>query len=538
MQPIDADIRENIINSQGNIVISASAGTGKTYTTIQKIRHEIQRNGDFRTFAAITFTRKAAKEIENRLGVGRGEGFVGTNDTFVLQEVVYPFMYDVYGREYKKKMSPDYSNENRITNFNEGVNNILKNGKICKYYNNKQNFSFQLGLYILKKSDAAKLYLKSKYYRIYVDEYQDSDYDMHQFFMYICKDLGIDLFIVGDLKQSIYGWRGGFIDGFKNILQDGRFNGFELRHNFRSVIGIQNYANIFMEDVRKDFKKIDFDNSVCCFAYMNRKYALEEIAQWLDKEKNCAFLIRKKVDGKKWALDLKENGLDFILIPASPLDDSELESEHVWIVRLLAFFLLREIYSEYDFYDEIPNSDAYNFVYIRGLLQQIEANRLEHDVFKEKVFLLYEYLGYDFNINVDNEVEKLFEIICEDQYISTYNPEKYEHVITTIHAAKGLQYKQVIIIAEDYNLDTDDNNLHYVAVTRPEQRLLVLCNWNEKLGKEYCKKIESNVQAINEMGIHIKRQDIAECINSIEFLSEENTLISASACELNNINLI
>lgn len=518
MQPIDGDIREKIINSDGNIVISASAGTGKTYTTIQKIKYEIQKNYDFRTFSAITFTRKAAKEIETRLGSEKGEGFVGTNDTFVLQEVIRPFMYDVYGREYKKEIRPDYSNANRIRHFDDGIINLRKNGNICKYYNNKENFTFQLGLDILRKSEAARLYLQSKYYRIYIDEYQDSDYDMHEFFMYICKKLGVNLFIVGDLEQSIYGWRGGYIHGFKKILQNDSFHRFELKHNFRSVIGIQNYANIFMEDARKDFQKIEFDDSVHCFAYKMKKYALEKVEQWLDKDKNCAFLIRRRDEGKEWASDLQRKGLDFTFIPSSPLDNSELESEHIWIARLVALFLLKEIYSEYDFYDEIPNSDAYNFAHIRKLLQQIENNRLEYEKFKENVFTLYEYFGYEFNTKVDKEIETLFEVICDSQYFSTYNPDKFEHVITTIHASKGLQYKQVIILAENYDLDdNEDSNLHYVAVTRPEQRLLVLCNFQERCGQKYCSKIESNVRAINQLGINIKRQDIAKCINSIEF---------------------
>ena len=70
----------------------------------------------------------------------------------------------------------------------------------------------------------------------------------------------------------------------------------------------------------------------------------------------------------------------------------------------------------------------------------------------------------------------------------------------------------------NYDLDdNEDSNLHYVAVTRPEQRLLVLCNFQERCKKKYCSKIESNIRAINELGINIKRQDIAKCINSIEF---------------------
>lgn len=518
MQPIDGDIREQIINSNGNIVITASAGTGKTYITIQKINYEIQKNLGFQTFSAITFTRKAAKEIETRLGKEKGEGFVGTNDTFVLQEVIRPFMYDVYGREYKKEIRPDYSNEHRIRSFDDGIINIRDTGNICKYYNNKINFTFQLGLDILKKSEAARLYLQSKYYRLYIDEYQDSDFDMHEFFMYICKNLQINLFVVGDLKQSIYGWRGGYIEGFKNILKDNSFNRFELKHNFRSVVGIQNYANSFMEDVRKDFQEASFDDSVHCFAYKTKKYALDKIDQWLDRGENCAFLIRKRDEGKAWAEELNLRGMDFIFIPSSPLDDPELESEHVWIARLLAYFLLQETYSEYDFYDEIPNSDAYNFSSIRKILGQIENIRSDYENFKENVHQLYQYLGYTFNTKIDKETEKLYEVICDEQYFSTYNQGKFHHVITTIHASKGLQYNQVIILAENYNLDdAEDLNLHYVAVTRPEKRLLVLCDFLNAFGKKYCREIESNVKAINELGIGIRRQDIANCINSEEF---------------------
>lgn len=63
-------------------------------------------------------------------------------------------------------------------------------------------FIFQLALEILQKSTACQLYLKAKYFKIYVDEYQDCDKDMHALFMYICEILNIDTFVVGDEKQS------------------------------------------------------------------------------------------------------------------------------------------------------------------------------------------------------------------------------------------------------------------------------------------------------------------------------------------------
>ena len=64
MQPIDQETRDKIILQEGNIVISASAGTGKTHTTIVKIKHDIENNQSFSTYGAITFTKKAVKEIE------------------------------------------------------------------------------------------------------------------------------------------------------------------------------------------------------------------------------------------------------------------------------------------------------------------------------------------------------------------------------------------------------------------------------------------------------------------------------------------
>src|SRR5690606_3618831 len=109
--------RNLAITENGNIVISASAGTGKTYTTIQRIISDKESNQSYQTFAAITFTRKAAKEIQSRLGPNVGGGFVRTNDTFVLTEIIQPFMYDVYGKECKGDLKTDYTDENQVSSF-------------------------------------------------------------------------------------------------------------------------------------------------------------------------------------------------------------------------------------------------------------------------------------------------------------------------------------------------------------------------------------------------------------------------------------
>lgn len=64
----DNKIRESILTTEGNIVIAADAGTGKTYMTVERIKHDVMKIDNYQTYAAITFTNKAAKELMNRLG--------------------------------------------------------------------------------------------------------------------------------------------------------------------------------------------------------------------------------------------------------------------------------------------------------------------------------------------------------------------------------------------------------------------------------------------------------------------------------------
>ena len=68
-----------------------------------------------------------------------------------------------------------------------------------------------------------RLYLQAKYFKIYIDEYQDCDKSMHKFFMYLCDELNIETFVVGDEKQSIYIWRGAYPEAFKSIWNKPNF---------------------------------------------------------------------------------------------------------------------------------------------------------------------------------------------------------------------------------------------------------------------------------------------------------------------------
>lgn len=511
MQLIDINDRDLSITEKGNIVISASAGTGKTYTTIQRIISDKESNKSYQTFAAVTFTRKAAKEIQSRLGPNVDGGFVGTNDTFVLTEIIQPFMYDVYGKECKGDLKTDYTDENQVSSFEKGVNKVKETRVICKYENQHENFAFQLALDILKKSESARMYLMSKYYRIYIDEYQDSDIDMHKFFMYLADDLGIPLFIVGDEKQSIYSWRGAYSTGFTSLFTKAGFKKFKLMHNFRSVKAIQNYANIFLADVRENVDLVEFDGEVQLLKFVSDNEATTFIKEWLDTSKNCAFLNYGNNDAKKWAENLNSIGLDFKYISTSPLDFSNMESEHIWVSRALANYYYNSSYSEYDFWDETITPERYKIAELRDKIKSIFEQIKDSDEFIKKATELYNYLEYGDDVEkIYKEIEVLYKVVTDEEYEATYNQSKYKHTSGTIHSSKGLEFKQVIINAENYIFNDDENRyVHYVAVTRAENRLLIIAK-NGCRSSRYIEELNNSINETIKIGKEISIDSIVK----------------------------
>lgn len=127
-------------------------------------------------------------------------------------------------------------------------------------------------------------------------------------------------------------------------------------------------------------------------------------------------------------------------------------------------------------------------------------------------FLIYQ--GYDKSTpNLDQTIDTLFNVLNDYKYFNTYNQDLFKQVVTTIHSAKGLEYKQIIIFADNYNFKDDDNRfLHYVAVTRPEEKLLILCDGNYSFNN-YMSKINNAIGETKKLGIEIEVDDITKIMN-------------------------
>lgn len=480
-------IQREIIEKQGNLAVRASAGTGKTHTMVNKILNEIENNKSHKVIAAITFTIKAANEINERISIDTSHHFIGTNNSFVVEEIIKPFMKDAYGKEFDIEMETDYSV--RGNDFEDCVKTLKENAIICSYRNSKKNFIFDLALKILKKSEASQLYLKSKYFKIYIDEYQDCDNSMHQLFMYICDELNIDVFIVGDEKQSIYMWRGAHPDAFMSVFEKTNFNNISMNENFRSCIQIQNYSNLLCEETKHLYIKTDNLGEILLISSTANNWVKDTIGS-IDSSKSTALLRYRNNDAQNGAEQLSINGIEFKYIPTPPIN--YITTTTSWLYNSVAKYVILEKYSVYDLISEIPvegNEDKAIVSILKKKLERIYETINKENLFYDSVNELADYLGYETRLD---ELSKLFNTISDEQFHVAFDYNSFKNIAITFHSSKGLEFDQVIIFAEDYRLDNLESIYnHYVAVTRAKDKLIIvsLNNNNSNIYRANIEKI-------------------------------------------------
>ena len=463
-------VQEKIVNTSGNLIVRASAGTGKTFTMVQKIAKEIEDNHSHKVIAAITFTIKAAQEIKDRLTVDTFRHFIGTNNSFAVEEVIKPFVVDVFGEEYDLDINTDYYL--KVNTFQEAMDKLKTEGVICSLRDNRQNFVFDLAQKIVENSLACRLYLQSKYFKIYIDEYQDCDCSMHKFFMYLCDVLCIDTFVVGDEKQSIYIWRGAYPQAFTSISKKPNFKEIFMGDNYRSCQQIQNYSNLLCKETRDLYKETDDLGGIIWLCTPYNSWAKNTIDH-IDMNKRVALLRFRNDNASNGADELTANGADFVFIRHAPITD--ITTNAAWLYLAIAKYLIVEKYSVYNLISEIPvegNESKKVVSTIKRFLLEIEESLDSKESFCTHVNELAEYLNCD---TPKKHIMKLYETVVNDCYHAAFEPEKYDHISITFHSSKGLEFDQVIIFADDYTIKTmSDVYNHYVAATRAKDRLVIV----------------------------------------------------------------
>lgn len=106
--------------------------------------------------------------------------------------------------------------------------------------------------------------VRNRYKLVFVDEYQDTNPVQEAIVSRLAN--ADNLFMVGDVKQSIYGFRGCepaiFVDKYERYKADGSGRVEELNDNFRSNSEILNFVNIVFDGIMTpSFGKVDYKNT-------------------------------------------------------------------------------------------------------------------------------------------------------------------------------------------------------------------------------------------------------------------------------------
>jgi len=343
--------KEAIIDIDGPCLIVAGAGSGKTRVLTTRVIHIVKEKKAWpNQILCVTFTNKAAREMQNRISKSLNEKIsslpwlgtfhsvcakllrrhadaVGLNSSFTIvdQEDQLRLIKNISKAENIdiKKISPKF-----ILSFinqwkNKGLlpkDVIAKKGvplekailSVYKFYQEKLKIlnSCDFGDLILlcvvmfkDNPDILNLY-KNNFKYILVDEYQDSNYIQSKW-LNLLTNQNNNICCVGDDDQSIYSWRGAeirnFLD-FSKIYKNAKV--IKLEQNYRSTQNILSAASgLISKNNDRLGKKLWSDNKdgelVKLNCYKNGKDEAVGISDTIEKKlkkkyslNNIAILVR------------------------------------------------------------------------------------------------------------------------------------------------------------------------------------------------------------------------------------------------------
>ncbi|MBQ7772319.1 MAG: UvrD-helicase domain-containing protein [Bacteroidales bacterium] len=279
----------------GPVLIVAGAGSGKTRVLTSRIAYILERGCDPSRILALTFTKKAASEMKERIALLVGERkarklYMGTfHSVFIRflrefsESLGYPSTFTIYDtsdsvsaiKTCLKELQLDekvYKPKDVLSRISMAKNNLVtasayrrnptvlqndaaaRKPRICDIYDLYAVKCRQAGVMdfddillnmniLLRDNPAALESIAGRFDYIMVDEYQDTNFSQYlilkklsQFHKNIC--------VVGDDSQSIYAFRGAKIENILNFKKDyPEHHIFRLEQNYRSTRTIVDAAN-------------------------------------------------------------------------------------------------------------------------------------------------------------------------------------------------------------------------------------------------------------------------------------------------------
>lgn len=235
------------IDCNGNVVVTARPGSGKTFTLARMIAKESSHLLSYQGVIAISYTNKASDELKDRckrLGVERRLSFFGTIDSFCMGQIVAPFASHITHKTVNLSLIEDelcleWENLKNRAMDDEGLRHF-----ILKSFRNGSLPIGALGpaaLLILEMAPQAKAFVKARYTAVFIDEYQDCGTYQHLLMKKLIS-LGLRGIAVGDIDQAIFRFARKSPDHLREFLTSAEFHHFQITKNHRCDKSIQAYS--------------------------------------------------------------------------------------------------------------------------------------------------------------------------------------------------------------------------------------------------------------------------------------------------------
>jgi ATP-dependent DNA helicase Rep len=298
LNTLNAPQREAVKYLDGPLLVLAGAGSGKTRVITQKISYLIDEAGySPKEIAAITFTNKAAREMQERVGkimLGKSTkgltiatfhslglqmlraeaallgykpqfSILDSSDTF---KIVADILVTTDKQLLRKTQYQISAWKNAFINADQAkaqADEELTHAAAKVYGLYQQTLRayqavdfddlIKLPVELFAEHDSALNKWQRKLQYLLVDEYQDTNACQYKLIKMLTGVRG-QFTAVGDDDQAIYGWRGADVENLHQLTKDfSKLKVIKLEQNYRSTVRILRAANAVISNNPKLFDK-------------------------------------------------------------------------------------------------------------------------------------------------------------------------------------------------------------------------------------------------------------------------------------------
>lgn len=528
--------REAVQSDKNVVIIIAGPGTGKTRTLTARVQYLVHnKHIEPASLLALTFTKKAAQEMRERLS-GECDGVaISTFHALAYDELVKNRKVRI-GTEWEitecvKQVIADCRARKMQISVKEVEKIIaLRNGKST---NDKSKFV--LSAYdriksekdIMDYDDLLIEYLSivktrpPQYAHILVDEFQDTNMVQYEILTALTKHRDAHLFVIGDPRQSIYGFRGADPHMFSRLRKDyPSHHLIELADNYRSGINILNSVHLLFPEIppllphSNNVGEVRIVSTVNTFteaeyvkrAVMSCTGGLDLISAQKDTQQNCCSfkdiaVLGRTHDSLRHVADALYNASIPYQLVTNTTPFTELE---VQLIVLILNYLVQpnEVNLRMLLESKLPQHFDKRVLVEKWVKEykQKDLSETMNDVkqFVADTFTITEKGEKEFSyllsiaiqfFGVDDSLKRFanyMNYLADHEY---YDLHADRVTLATFHAAKGLEFDHVIIcgfnegvvpLTSNATDQKEEKRLFYVALTRAKNT--VLCTAPRKRG--------------------------------------------------------